>query len=94
MSDLGYVTEIIPMAHDEYGGCTIRKRVYLVSLHPKALGISTEEANKIMVQIVKKVEDLKLPSQDFREHLLPEEHPYVQQIKASVVPAETQVCSC
>ena len=92
MSDLGYATEIIPMAHDEYGGCTIRKRVYLVCLHGEALGITDETASIILKSIVEKARALKLPATNFRDYLLPDDHPYVQHMKQSqsVVPADTQ----
>ena len=92
MSDLGYATEIIPMAHDEYGGYAIRKRVYLVRLHGEALGITNETASNILRSIVEKVRDLEFPATSFRDYLLPDRHPYVQHMKQSqsVAPADTQ----
>ena len=90
MIDLGYTSEIIPLAHDEYGGCTTRKRVYLVGLHAEALGISSAAAAEMVTSIAKKVLDLKLPSTNFQDFLLADDHPYVVKMKQNLTPAETQ----
>ena len=112
MSDVGYTSQIIPMSHDDYGGCTIRQRAYLVSVHAEACGVSQAAAVDIVAKIVAKAKQtrnkitkrreedkdkakgLKLPSKDFHDFLLPDDHPYLQALKEKAESTEIQAAHC
>lgn len=59
MSDVGYTSQIIPMSHDDHGGCTIRQRAYLVSVHAEACGVSQAAAVDIVAKIVAKAKQTR-----------------------------------
>ena len=44
----GWVIGIDSFAHDKYGGCTVRSRVYILGLHPERCGINIEDARSII----------------------------------------------
>ena len=44
----GWVIGMDCFAHDKYGGCTVRSRVYILGLHPERSGINIEDARSII----------------------------------------------
>ena len=113
MTDAGYTSQIISMTHDAYGGCTTRLRVYLVSAHAEACGVSQAAAVDIVAKIAakakqarkqikrreekktkKKAKELKLPSKDFKEFMLPDDHPYLQGLKEKAESTDIQAANC
>ena len=88
MADLGYVTAIEALAHDEYGGCTGRKRAYLLCIHVERCGLELDEARQVLRAMCSTIRTLTLPATDFHEFLLAPDHPYLARQKKIMIDSQ------
>jgi len=60
MADIGYVVAFELLSHEEFGGCTARKRAYLVCINVARTAHTPEVARQIAKSIMETVLHLKV----------------------------------
>ena len=65
------------LTHSEFGGCTGRKRAYVVAIHMKQFGISADQARQILSDVWATIATLKVEPQSFEQYLLKDNDPWI-----------------
>jgi len=79
LADIGYIVEIELLAHKEFGGCTQRRRAFIVAINPSRCNISFEEAMRIAEAVFKAARAMQVASIPISACLLSDKNPYIAQ---------------
>ena len=77
LAEIGYAVALDVFVHSEYGGCTIRKRVYMIAINASRFALSAIEARQLAQEMISLAKALKIGPRSFEEFLLDDAHPYI-----------------